>query len=96
MKVEYNFQQLQDCQCSTCKVHNGSTCVSQRTGGLKFTTCASQPPPEQVEGIYCAQMKGQSSCNDMQVNKACMCPTCGVWRSHELDTNYFCVHGSAE
>jgi len=94
-KVDYNFQLLQDCQCSACQVHNGSVCVNERTGGLKFVTCSSEPPPEDVEGLYCSMEKGSSSCTDMQTNKACMCPTCGVWRSYGLETAYFCVHGSA-
>ncbi len=95
MRVEYDFDQLQDCQCGACPVHNGSTCVMQKTDGKKFVTCSSDPPPASVEGIYCAQQKGRSACNDLAASKACICPTCAVWRSHDLDTNYFCVHGAA-
>jgi hypothetical protein len=95
VKVEYNFELLQDCQCSTCKVHNNSACIQQRTGSLKFVTCASEPPPNDVEGLYCSQGKGRSICSDLATSKACMCPTCAVWRTHELDEPYFCANGPA-
>ncbi len=95
MKVEYNFEDLQNCQCGDCPVHDGSQCVMQRTNGMKFTTCSSDPEPDQVEGIYCSARKGKSACGDLAVSKACLCPTCTVWRSHDLDTAYFCVNGAA-
>lgn len=95
MRVEYNFEFLQSCQCGMCPVHDGSQCINQKTSGLKFTTCSSTPPPQDVEGIYCSQQRGKSSCNDLPRSKACLCPTCPVWRSHSLDTNYFCIEGPA-
>lgn len=67
----------------------------QRTNGLKFTTCSSEPPAENVEGIYCAAQKGRSMCSDLATSKACLCPTCEVWRAHDLDVSYFCVNGAA-
>ena len=96
MKVEYNFDALQNCQCGACPVHDGSRCVSQKTQGLKFTTCASDPNPTDVEAIYCSAQKGASNCQDLATAKACLCPTCTVWKSHGLDAPYFCVNGSAQ
>lgn len=95
MRVEYNFDSLQNCQCGGCPVHDGSECIMQRTNGLKFTTCSSEPPAENVEGIYCAAQKGRSMCSDLATSKACLCPTCEVWRAHDLDVSYFCVNGAA-
>jgi hypothetical protein len=95
MKVDYNFDSLQNCQCGACPVHDGSQCVVQKTQGLKFVECSSDPAPSNVEGIYCSAQKGKSQCGDLPSNKACVCPTCSVWRSHSLDTAYFCTHGSA-
>lgn len=95
MKVEYNFDMLQNCQCGACPVHDGSACIAQRTNGMKFVTCSSEPPLDQVEGIYCSYRKGQSQCGDLASSKACICPTCSVWRSHGLDTAYFCLQGPA-
>ncbi len=95
MRVEYNFERLQDCQCGACPVHDTSACVMEKTGGMKFTTCSSTPDPDDVEGIYCSFQKGKSSCTDLDVSKACLCPTCPVWRSHSLDTSYYCVKGAA-
>jgi len=95
MRVEYDFAALQNCQCGGCPVHDGSRCITERTGGKKFTTCSSDPVPEQVEGIYCSLQRGRSACQDLAVSKACICPTCTVWRSHSLDTAYFCTNGPA-
>jgi len=95
MKVEYSFQNLQNCQCGACPVHNGSQCIVDKTQGLKFTTCSSTPTANEVEGIYCSFQKGRSGCQDLASSKACLCPTCPVWKSHALDTAYFCVHGAA-
>jgi hypothetical protein len=95
MRVEYGFDALQNCQCGGCPVHDGSECIVQRTNGLKFTTCSSDPSPDDVEGIYCATEKGRSVCSDLATAKACLCPTCKVWRSHGLDVPYFCVNGPA-
>lgn len=95
MKVEYSFDALQNCQCGACPVHDGSSCVTQKTEGLKFRTCASTPPPSDVEGIYCSAQRGRSECGDLAADKACICPTCSVWRGHELDTAYFCLRGAA-
>jgi hypothetical protein len=95
MRVEYSFDSLQNCQCGSCPVHDGSQCIMERTRGMKFTTCSSDPPPEQVEGIYCAAQKGRSTCADLAGDKACLCPTCPVWRSHNLDIAYFCINGAA-
>jgi hypothetical protein len=95
MKVEYNFDSLQNCQCGACPVHDGSKCVMQKTDGRKFSHCSSDPVPDSVEGIYCSAQKGRSQCEDLAVSKACLCPTCPIWRSHTLDTAYFCTHGAA-
>ena len=95
MNVEYEFSSLQDCQCGSCPVHDGSQCVVQRTDGMKYATCSTDPTPDTVEAIYCSMQKGASGCQDMAVSKICFCPTCSVWRSHGLDTGYFCVNGSA-
>ncbi len=95
MRVEYTFDALQDCQCGSCPVHDGSQCILQKTAGKKFTYCSSEPAPNDVEGIYCSFKKGQSACTDLATAKACLCPTCPVWRSHSLDTAYFCTHGAA-
>ena len=95
MHVEYDFEALQNCQCGGCPVHDGSQCIMQKTNGTKFTTCSSTPPPDQVEGLYCSQQKGKSACTDLMASKACLCPTCPVWRSHNLDTAYFCANGPA-
>lgn len=95
MKVEYTFAQLQDCQCGSCPVHDGSQCIVEHTNGMKYTVCGSDPQPGQVEGIYCSQQKGSSACHDLASSKACVCPTCIVWKSHALDTAYYCIHGAA-
>ena len=95
MRVEYEFDALQNCQCGGCPVHDGSQCVIQRTSGMKFTHCSTDPDPDSVEGIYCSYRKGASQCSDLAANKACLCPTCTVWRMHNLDTAYFCIHGAA-
>lgn len=96
MQVEYDFDSLQNCQCGACEVHDGSSCIMQKTNGLKFTTCSSPPDPDQVEGIYCSAQRGKSSCSDLATDKACLCPTCTVWRSHDLHTAYFCTRGAAK
>jgi len=46
MRVEYNLEFLQSCQCGMCPVHDGSQCINQKTNGLKFTTCSSTPSPQ--------------------------------------------------
>jgi hypothetical protein len=94
MHVEYGFEPLQNCQCSACAVHNESSCIMEKTHGLKFTHCSSTPDPEEVEAIYCSAQKGKSSCPDLATDKACMCPTCNVWRSYDLETAYFCSRGA--
>jgi len=95
MKVEYGFGSLQNCQCGGCPVHDGSRCIVEKTEGMKYAVCGSDPRPEQVEAIYCSVQKGRSGCSDLATSKACMCPTCTVWKSHDLETAYYCVSGAA-
>jgi hypothetical protein len=32
----------------------------------------------------------------MDVEENCHCPTCEVWKEHDLKATYFCVRGNAE
>ena len=52
------------------------------------------PAAETMEGVYCSDAVNGSRCKDLEVSKACLCPTCAVWRDNSLTMQYYCADGS--
>lgn len=44
--------------------------------------------------LFCAI--GKATCPDLDPNQACLCPSCLVWEENNLQSMYYCVHGSAD
>lgn len=55
------------------------------------------PKPEQLPGPYCSI--GKAACNDLDINKACICNTCQVYKEFNLTSGkpieHFCFNGKA-
>lgn len=55
------------------------------------------PSPDQLAGPYCSISK--AACNDLDMNKACICNTCQVYKEYKLSSGkpveHFCFNGKA-
>jgi hypothetical protein len=55
------------------------------------------PSPDQLPGPYCSISK--AACNDLDMNKACICNTCQVYKEYKLASGkpveHFCFNGKA-
>jgi len=46
------------------------------------------------QGLYCSV--GKTECDDFDISKKCICPTCLVWDENNLNSIYYCQEGSAD
>lgn len=104
--VNFNEENLISCKCSACPVQENSSCavelLDKMSGseGPEIEGAASEkkhlPEPNQSPAVYCSSQVDGASCDDLEFNRACICPTCDVWQGHDLDYNYFCQNGAAD
>jgi len=53
------------------------------------------PPPDVIEGMYCASDVGNSKCNDLDSMLPCQCFSCPVYEQCGLSDGYFRIRGAA-
>src|ERR1035437_5620871 len=100
-KVPYTGSNIKRCRCPQCFVQANSKCVKEKFSGLKNELESLEEvevlEPQKVPGIYCST--GITTCKDLDFNKQCICYTCPVWDSYELENSktiiYFCNKGEA-
>lgn len=100
-KVPYTVSNIKRCRCPQCFVQANSKCVKEKYSGLKNELESLEEiealEPQKVPGIYCST--GIATCKDLDFNKQCICYTCPVWDSYELENSktiiYFCNKGEA-
>ncbi len=90
--VEYTQANVDKCWCGQCPVQVGSTCATELYEAAKVLE--GLPAPERLGGMYCAT--GKAICHDLALVNLCNCAACLVWSEHELASNHYCAHGSAE
>ncbi len=100
-RIEFNMENVSKCECPSCPVQAQSACARDQMAKLQETAQAvsagaSDPPPSpgEVPAVYCSS--GTASCDDLDFNKACSCPTCDVWRENRLTARYYCEEGNAD
>lgn len=93
-KVPYTQENIDRCQCGKCPLYLSSACAKSKNATIDWES-GELPPPNVIEGIYCAAAVGKSRCDDLDRAQACKCPTCPVWEDYELQDTYFCIHGAA-
>lgn len=92
-KVLKNEVNIRHCRCPVCPVQQNSACAKEKLSHSTAEEDAAKPPEELAE-LYCGI--GKSACNDIDGNKACLCPSCLVWEDDNLKSNHYCVSGSAD
>ncbi len=59
---------------------------------------SAMPKPEEVAETYCSI--GTASCTDLNMNKACICPDCEIYREYSLSASkpveHYCFNGRAQ
>lgn len=50
-----------------------------------------KPDTADMIELYCSRTVGSSSCNDLDDDKHCQCPSCSVWATHGLGSYYYCL-----
>jgi hypothetical protein len=104
-KVPLTMENIDKCNCKMCPMQAQSACAkdlqskmmemkqSMQDGKMQMMT----PMPEMVPGVYCSS--GNATCKDLDFSKMCICPTCQVFKEHNLMTGtpmgYFCRDGKA-
>lgn len=104
--VNLNIENLTKCKCPECPVQEDSACakglLNRMAGGeseeIEGVAAGKQhlPEPGLSPAVYCASQVDGTACDDLEYNRACLCPTCDVWQEHDLDHNYFCQNGAAD
>jgi len=85
-KVKTTNTNIRHCRCPQCPVQGNSECSKKWIN--------SQDPEETSQAkLFCA--RGKSSCNDLNKNERCICPSCIVWDENNLDQTYYCLNGEA-
>jgi hypothetical protein len=58
----------------------------------------AMPSKEELPGVYCSS--GRASCNDISMNKNCICPTCQVYKDFSLSNaspvEHYCFNDKAQ
>lgn len=103
--VNLDEDNLVKCKCPECPVQKDSGCVagllSEMAGseGPEMEGVATDkkhlPKPEDSPAVYCSTQVNGTGCDDLNYDRACLCPACDVWQDHDLDYNYFCQNGAA-
>jgi hypothetical protein len=59
---------------------------------------AQVPRAEDLPGVYCST--GQARCNDLDMHKTCICPSCQVYKDYNLasakPTEHYCFNDKAQ
>lgn len=95
--VDFVMENAEKCLCGGCPVETASECVKPiRQKVLPTIEEGKLPEPSgsEIDGLYCAV--GKTPCTDFDVNAACQCPKCGVWKDVSLAKQYYCGNGSAD
>lgn len=100
-KVPYTIENIKKCMCPKCPVQADSKCAKDKLNNLTKELGSAQegevPEPQNVPGIYCST--GKATCQDLNPDEQCICPTCAVWKEYDLQNvkpvMYFCQKGKA-
>lgn len=95
-RVQYTFPYLTSCRCVQCSVQMKSECVKQEINAIRenIDPLEEMPPPDQTPQIYCSH--GTANCPGLDFGEKCACPTCPVWETNGLTSQYYCHDGSAD
>lgn len=93
-EVEYSQENVDKCWCGSCPVQSHSQCARDLFATAQRGENGLPEDPAQLAGLYCST--GKTVCDDVNFVNLCHCPACLVWSEHELASNHYCLHGSAE
>jgi hypothetical protein len=104
-KVLLTMENIDKCNCKMCPMQAKSTCaqglqakmMEMKKSMMEGKMTMMTPMPEAVPGVYCSS--GKAICKDLDFTKTCICPTCPVFKEHNLiagtPVGYFCRDGRA-
>ncbi|MDD4358604.1 MAG: DUF2769 domain-containing protein [Candidatus Pacebacteria bacterium] len=80
--IDFTKENMEKCQCLRCPVQDTSECVKTKLENLKNLNPDILPDAQDFPGVYCAN--GCAYCEDLNREKECQCPTCGIWEDYGL------------
>jgi hypothetical protein len=94
--VLFVTQNIKDCKCPMCPVQSDSRCVKDETPKLQAAIKSGKPArPDEIPVVYCNS--GHATCNDLELDRSCICPTCPVYKEYGLSRSkpvmHFCRDG---
>ncbi len=96
-KVGFNKENIDKCICPDCPVQG--ECMEEARAKLKVKKEKGvKPEPKDLKpiGMYCAQAVGTTSCDDLDEDKGCICPSCPLWSENDLQETYYCFKEEAD
>lgn len=91
--VEFNRMNCDRCLCYYCPVQHQSSCTKEHTRLVEQTPGVQMPDPATIDRLFCSA--GESSCDDLDDTRPCLCGSCPVWKELDLGAYYYCFSGSA-
>ena len=99
--VPYQEENINRCRCPECPVQADSQCAQNKIKNFKQkmenAPAGEVPDPENIPGVYCSE--GSAPCEDLNVERQCICGSCAVWKEYDLKdaspNNHFCKRGRA-
>ncbi|MBI5232233.1 MAG: DUF2769 domain-containing protein [Coriobacteriales bacterium] len=109
--VAFTADNIMKCQCGNCPVQDESACAADKMQALAPMMEQMQgmmgegsammsaqsgmlPSGEDLPGMYCSS--GTATCNDLDFDQNCVCPSCKVYTENDLANWKYCNQGSAE
>jgi hypothetical protein len=102
-RVEFTQDNVMKCQCGNCPVQEDSSCAADMMQQFKAKTEGAPSgvqgslegiaQPSDLPGLYCSS--GTAECGDLDFAQSCVCPTCDVWKGHDLTKQHYCEQGDA-
>ncbi len=96
--IDFTKENMERCMCPNCPVQGTSDCVKKKLEKLRKINSDELPGAEDFPGMYCAN--GYAECEDLDQEKQCQCPTCGVWEDYSLKNATpsfkYCQNGKAD
>lgn len=100
-EVPYARENINKCRCPQCPVQFDSKCAQDKLESsekaMEKMSGEKVPNSEEVPGVYCST--GKAVCEDLILDRRCVCYTCDVWKEYDLGegrpSQYFCQNGKA-
>ncbi len=97
INVPFSLDNVKKCLCPSCPVQQDSQCVKEKAKNMKQAMSSNPMDRTALPANYCAT--GKATCQDIDTNQDCICPSCAVFGQYNLDNGtpvmYYCKDGKA-